>query len=166
LPSKRGIRKGGEPSKRKSAKQEANSNLPSTCFFSTSRARRPASTARSRPLRVSPCSWRANSWLALVMLSTISSPSSFENSVFRPSSDFCAASRATRSCSSADWASARAARSCWSCPSAPWRAVRSCRSWSSATASAATLASRAAFRSSASLAFCSSARARSSAWLC
>jgi hypothetical protein len=34
------------------------------------------------------------------------------------------------------------------------------------TASAATLASRAAFRSSASLAFYSSARARSSAWLC
>jgi hypothetical protein len=82
----------GEPSKGKSAKQETNSNLPSTCFFSTSRAQRPASTACSRPLRVSLCSWRASAWLTLVMLSTTSSPSSFENSAFRPFSDFCAAS--------------------------------------------------------------------------
>jgi hypothetical protein len=50
-------------------------------------------------------------------------------------------------------------------PLSPLAAVRSYRSWSSATASAAALASRAAFRSSASLAFCSSVRARSSAWL-
>jgi hypothetical protein len=107
---------------------------------------------------VSPCSWRASSWLTLLIPSTISSPSSLENSVFRSSSDFCAASRATRSRSSTDRALARAACSCWSRPSAPWRAVRSRRSWSSAMASAATLASRAAFRSSASLALCSSAR--------
>jgi hypothetical protein len=48
-------------------------------------------------------------------------------------------------------------------PLSPWRAVRSCRSWSLVAASAATLASRAALKSSASLAFCSSARTRSSA---
>jgi hypothetical protein len=100
----------------------------------------------------------ASSWFALVMLSTISSLSTLESSAFRPSSDFCAASRATRFCSSADRASARAACSCWSRPSAHWRAVRSYRSWPSEAASAATLASRAAFKSSASLALCSSAR--------
>jgi hypothetical protein len=112
---------------------------------------------------VSLCSLRDCSWLALMMLRTTSSPSSFEHSAFRSSSDFCAASRAVRSPSSADRASTRAVRSCWSCPSAPWRAARSCRSWSSAMESATTLASRVAFSSSASLALCSVARALSSA---
>jgi hypothetical protein len=61
---------------------------------------------------VSLCFLRDCSWLALVMLRTTSSPLSFENSAFCSSSDFCAASRAVRSRSSADQASARAVRSC------------------------------------------------------
>jgi hypothetical protein len=77
-------------------------------------------------MTVSLCSLRDCSWLALVMLRTTSSPSSFENSTFRFSSDFCAASRAVRSRSSADRVLARAVGSRWSCLSAPWRAVRSC----------------------------------------
>jgi hypothetical protein len=50
-----------EPSKGKPAKQESNSDLPSTCFRSISKARHSASTACSRPLTVSPCFWRASS---------------------------------------------------------------------------------------------------------
>jgi hypothetical protein len=113
------LEEGREPSKGKPAKQELNSDLPSTCFRSISEVRRPASTTRSRSRMVSPCSWKASSWPALVMLSTISSPSSSENLVFRSSSDICATSRAARSRSRADRASARAACSCWSRPSAP-----------------------------------------------
>jgi hypothetical protein len=105
------LEEGCKPSKGKPAKQELNSDLPSTCFRSISKARRPASTACSRPLMVLPCSWRASSWPVLVMLSTISSPSSSENLVFRSSSDICAASRAAHSLSRADRASARAASS-------------------------------------------------------
>jgi hypothetical protein len=74
------IRKGNaSPLTEKPIRQESNSGSPSTCFLSISRARRSASTASSRRLTASLCSWRAISWFALAMLSTMSSPSVLES---------------------------------------------------------------------------------------
>jgi hypothetical protein len=154
------------PRRKDQQNKKQSGDLPSTYFFSTSRARRSASTACCKLTTVAPCSSRDRSWSAFEMLRAISSPSSLETSASRSSSDFRAPLRAVRSRLSADRASARVARSCWSWPSASWRAARSCRSYSSAVASAETLASRAAFNLSASLAFCLASRALPSAWLC
>jgi hypothetical protein len=74
--------------------------------------RRSASTASSRRLTASLCSWRAISWFALAMLSTMTSPSALESLASRSAKDFCDTSWAARSCSSTARASTRAAYSC------------------------------------------------------
>jgi hypothetical protein len=112
------IKRGTDPRREDQQNKKRSGNLPSTCFLSPSRAWRPLPTACCKLVTVALCSSRVRTWSVFEMLRAISSPSSFETSASRSSSDACALSRAARSHSSADRASTRAARSCWSRPSA------------------------------------------------